>query len=87
MSETRSTVLSTGLLLIVLVFHTSVAWQDFGTLASNGYLYDDSFYAFNIARNIAEGNGASFDSIHPTTGFQPLYVFLLVPVYMICGNN
>ncbi|MBN2184478.1 MAG: glycosyltransferase family 39 protein [Candidatus Krumholzibacteriota bacterium] len=87
MSKTRSTVLNTGLLLIVLIFHTSVAWQDFGTLASNGFLYDDSFYAFNIAKNIAEGNGASFDSIHPTTGFQPLYVFLLVPVFMICGEN
>ncbi len=87
MSKTQSTVLSTGLLLIVLVFHTSVAWQDFGILASNGFLYDDSFYAFNIARNIAEGKGVSFDSIHPTTGFQPLYVFLLVPVFKFCGDN
>lgn len=73
--------------LAVLAFHISVAWQDMGTLARNGFLYDDSFYAFKIARNIASGNGATFDGIHPTTGFQPLYVMLLVPVYAVSGDD
>lgn len=75
------------LLLFVFTFHMLIAWQDLETLARNGYLYDDSFYAFQIARNIAHGNGMTFDGIHPTTGFQPLYVFLLVPVYMIAGSD
>jgi hypothetical protein len=74
-------------LLAIVAFHMAVAWQDFATLARNGYLYDDSFYAFQIARNIAAGNGMTFDGIHPTTGFQPLYVFLLVPVFMAAGGN
>ncbi|MBN2070756.1 MAG: glycosyltransferase family 39 protein [Candidatus Krumholzibacteriota bacterium] len=87
MSKNLSTALGACLLLVVLSFHISIAWQDFGTLAANGYLYDDSFYAFQIARNIAGGNGISFDSIHSTTGFQPLYVFMLVPVYMLCGTS
>jgi hypothetical protein len=73
--------------LAVLAFHLSVAWQDMGTLARNGFLYDDSFYAFKIARNIAAGNGATFDGVHATTGFQPLYVMLLVPVYALTGND
>lgn len=73
--------------LAILLFHLSVAWQEMGTLARNGFLYDDSFYAFKIARNIAAGNGATFDGIHPTTGFQPLYVMLLVPAYALAGDN
>jgi 4-amino-4-deoxy-L-arabinose transferase-like glycosyltransferase len=67
--------------------HLAVAVQDFGTLARNGFLYDDSFYAFQIARNIAHGEGATFDGIHATNGFQPLYVAALVPLYVITGDN
>ncbi len=76
-----------GALLVILAFHLAVAWQNLGTLARNGFLYDDGFYAFKIAKNIAEGNGATFDGVHPTTGFQPLYVFLLVPVFALSGDN
>jgi len=76
-----------GLLLVIFVFHLAVALQDIGTLSRNGFLYDDSFYAFQIARNIADGRGMSFDGIHPTTGFQPLYVFLLVPAFMASGGD
>jgi hypothetical protein len=74
-------------LIVILAFHLAVAWQDLGTLARNGFLYDDGFYAFKIAKNIAEGNGATFDGIHPTTGFQPLYVLLLVPAFALSGSN
>ena len=76
-----------GLFVVVLLFHLSVLWQDFATLAKNGYLYDDSFYAFKIAQNIASGHGATFDGVHPTNGFQPLYVFLLVPLFWLFGSN
>ncbi len=87
MSKKKRVALIIGAMLVVLAFHLSVALQDFSTLARNGYLYDDSFYAFKIAQNIAAGRGISFDGIHPTTGFQPLYVFILVPAYMISGGN
>jgi hypothetical protein len=81
------TALVAGALLAILAFHLAVAWQDLGTLARNGFLYDDGFYAFKIAENIAHGKGATFDGIHPTTGFQPLYVLLLVPVFALSGDN
>jgi len=76
-----------SLFIVSLIFHLLVVWQDFGTLACNGYLCDDSFYAFKIARNIAAGVGPTFDGIHLTNGFQPLYVFLLVPIYALSGSN
>lgn len=44
---------------------------------------DDSFYSLGIARNIAAGTGWTHDGIHVTNGFQPLYVFLMVPFYWL----
>lgn len=70
-----------------LIFHVIVGWQDIALLARNGFLCDDSFYAFQIAKNIAAGLGPTFDGVHPTTGFQPLYVFLLVPVFHFFGSS
>lgn len=84
----RSTVaLAILLVFAALVLHLSVSWQDFSTLARNGYLYDDSFYAFQIAHNIAAGNGPTFDGETPTNGFQPLYVFMLVPAFWLAGPD
>jgi len=80
-------VLAAVLILAAAVFHVSVTWQEFPTLARNGYLYDDSFYAFQIARNIADGRGATFDGTNPTNGFQPLYVMMLVPLYRLFGPD
>ena len=82
--------ISPGLFVVLAAaaaVHLAIAFQDFGTLARNGFLYDDSFYAFQIARNIAHGEGATFDGIHATNGFQPLYVGLLVPLYWVAGKS
>ena len=45
-------------------------------------LIDDSFYAFSIARNIAAGDGITYAGIQ-TNGFQPLFVFMAVPIFWI----
>ncbi|MCK5619289.1 MAG: glycosyltransferase family 39 protein, partial [Candidatus Krumholzibacteria bacterium] len=82
-----TTALTVFVIFAALVMHLSVSWQDFSTLAKNGYLYDDSFYAFQISRNIAEGRGPTFDGVTPTNGFQPLYVYLLVPAYKLLGSD
>jgi hypothetical protein len=41
------------------------------------YLSDDAYYYFKVARHIAEGKGPTFDGITLTTGFYPLYTFIL----------
>jgi uncharacterized membrane protein len=79
-----------GLLVVLAAaaaVHLAVAALDFPTLARNGFLYDDSFYDFQIARHIAHGDGPSFDGTHLTNGFQPLYVVMLVPMYWVAGSN
>jgi hypothetical protein len=45
-----------------------------------GTFEDDSFYYLTVARNIATGHGSTFDGIHPTNGYHPLWCALLVPL-------
>lgn len=48
---------------------------------------DDAFYYFQIARNVAHGSGATFDGLHATNGFHPLWLVLLVPVFALPGHD
>jgi len=66
-----------------LLLRLGLAWAPFGYLAHRGPLIDDAFYSFSIARNLAQGAGATADGIHLTSGFQPLYTSLLVPFYLL----
>ncbi len=44
---------------------------------------DDAFYYFQIARNIVSGYGSTFDGIHPTNGYHPLWLLILLPIFKI----
>ena len=46
--------------------------------------YDDAFYYFQIARNLAEGKFSTFDGgITRTNGYHPLWMLLITPFYWI----
>jgi hypothetical protein len=45
------------------------------------YLSDDGFYYFQIARNIAQGVGSSFDGITKTNGYHPLWMLICVMIF------
>ncbi len=47
------------------------------------FLPDDAYYYFDIAQNIAAGNGITYDGLGPTNGFHPLWLAILVPVFGI----
>jgi hypothetical protein len=47
---------------------------------------DDASYFMTTARNMAAGRGMSFDAIHPTNGFHPLWLLLLVPLFKLHGS-
>lgn len=77
------------LILIIVIglgIRLALSWQPIEHLAAYP-LVDDSFYSLNIARNIAQGKGLTCDGIHKTNGFQPLYVFLAVPVYYLLEGD
>jgi hypothetical protein len=44
---------------------------------------DDASYYMTTARNIANGEGMSFDGIHPANGFHPLWLVVLVPLFFL----
>ena len=50
------------------------------TLLLDNLLADDTFLYLQIVRNIADHGMVSFDGIRSTTGFQPLWAVLLVPL-------
>jgi hypothetical protein len=49
--------------------------------------YDDGYYYFQIARNLARGAGFTFDGIHATNGFHPLWLLLQAPLFRLFGRR
>ena len=41
------------------------------------------FTISKIAEHLARGEGSTFDGVHLTNGYHPLWTFLLVPVFAI----
>ncbi len=46
-----------------------------------GFVADDAYYYFNVAAHIAAGGGPTADGLTRTTGFHPLYAFLLAGLH------
>lgn len=51
------------------------------------YLSDDAYYYLKVAGNLAQGNGPSFDGVTVTTGFHPLYAFVLAGLQRLLPEN
>lgn len=85
--KTPSAMARPRLILLILgcglALRFAVAWQPFNYQLWRGPLIDDAFYSLNIARHLALGQGFTTDGLHSTNGFQPLYVFLMVPLYWV----
>ena len=50
------------------------------------YMPDDTFLSLKIAKNIAEGKGPLYGNSY-TNGFQPMFVFMMVPAYIIYPHD
>ncbi len=67
-----------GVLLVGLAPRLLFLRADSDTSVS--LLLDDSFYYFKVAQNVVDGYGSTFDRIHPTNGYHPLWLGVLLPV-------
>jgi hypothetical protein len=47
--------------------------------------FDDAYYYLEIAKNIAAGKGVTFDGIHKTNGFHPLWLLILTGLASVPG--
>lgn len=64
-----------------IFIYRSIEW------VTNFWLFEDFGYSLKIARNIALGVGETFDGVVRTSGYQPLYVWVMVPVFWILPKN
>jgi hypothetical protein len=48
-----------------------------------GLTQDDGFYYFKIAQNLAAGRGSTFDGLHGTNGYHPLWLLVLSVVFAL----
>lgn len=48
---------------------------------------DDAAYYFKIAENVTAGKGLTFDGLNQTNGFQPLWLYTIIPVSAIYRGN
>lgn len=48
---------------------------------------DDGFIYFVIARNLGAGLGATFDGLHATNGFHPLWALILAPLFGVLPSG
>ncbi|MDH3214522.1 MAG: glycosyltransferase family 39 protein [Myxococcales bacterium] len=84
-SASRLRLALAALLAVALVLRLRVAWADLYTLILD-VTSDDAYYYFQIARNLAGGDGVTFDGETPTNGFHPLWLVLLTPVAALGGD-
>jgi len=76
--------------LITFLFVFIIAISIF-TFSPDFYLkslaIDDALYYPIIARNIAIGNGSTFDNITKTNGYHPLWCWLNIPFSILSNDN
>jgi len=85
--RTEQRVLFWALIAITLATRLFVATADFRNLIDLDIYQDDAFYYMKIARNLLDGRGMTFDGTNPSNGFHPLYMFFLLPLMKLGGEN
>ncbi|HTO68804.1 MAG TPA: hypothetical protein VMR31_03000 [Myxococcota bacterium] len=75
-----------GALLAICALLWGLAWATQGSASAWPRFEDDAYYYLAIARNAAAGHGFTADGLSPTNGFQPLWMWLLVPVAWLLGG-
>lgn len=69
------------LAVVGLFYLTYIIGADIETILAS--THDDAAYYLQIARNLTDGNGLSFDTIHRTNGFHPLWLYCVLPLAVL----
>lgn len=73
----------TLLVAVYLVLHLYAASSDAYNFPNAWFTRDDAYYYFKVAQNISEGHGSTFDGIHPTNGYHPLWLLVCIPIFAL----
>jgi hypothetical protein len=71
--------------LVVLVFfvHLYPVFVPANSLVMKWFGSDDAFYYFKTAQNITEGRGITFDGLGRDSGFHPLWMLVITPIFAL----
>lgn len=72
------------LVVALIAIISCCAFLPFTSVLNN--INDDAYYYFGVSEHVAKGDGPTFDGIHKTSGYQPLWMLILVPVFWIFPN-
>lgn len=78
--------IAAALIAVALSMRIAIAWMDIETIARK-VLPDDAFYYFETADRIGRGQNVSFDGINLSNGYHPFWLFTLVPVWLLPGDD
>jgi hypothetical protein len=70
------------LVILVIAVHLYVVILPPNSLV-NWFHSDDAFYYFKVAQNITEGRGVSFDGLGRDSGFHPLWMLMVTPLFAL----
>src|SRR5512133_2963952 len=70
------------LAVLILVLHIYPVLVPANSLM-NWFPSDDAFYYFKTAQNIAEGHGITFDGLGRDSGFHPLWMLMITPLFSL----
>lgn len=75
-----------AVIAVGLTLRVAIAWLDIETLVLK-VLPDDAFYYFVTADRVSNGQNISFDGLTASNGYHPLWLFFLVPLYLLPGDS
>ena len=80
------TTLAAGLsVFVALAIGQAALAATLDPLYTADFVFDDAYYYLQVAYNIANGAGSSFDGITTTNGYHPLWMTILVGVELLFG--
>lgn len=79
----RISIFEVLLVVVILGIHLYAALADAYNFPNVWFKRDDAYYYFKVAQNIAEGNGSTFDGIHATNGYHPLWLIVCIPIFAL----
>src|SRR5512147_2513842 len=77
----------TALGIVFLSAYVYAAFSDAYNLPNRWFIRDDAYYYYKVAQNISEGHGSTFDGIHPTNGYHPLWMLVCIPIFALARFN
>jgi hypothetical protein len=73
-------------IVLTAVFLSATLFASFSdayNLPNRWFIRDDAYYYYKVAQNISEGHGSTFDGIHQTNGYHPLWLLICIPIFSL----